>query len=467
MSIPQTVPKGYNCGLKCSTGYYAAPSPTSWNTTLKQCKECGKGYECPDGVNRNECLPGTFSSSFTASSCAPCPTGSTTSGAAPFISNSQCSACLGGYEWKNNKCSQCSPGTFAAAGRNTCEPCPKNTYSLAGAGSCTRCMGNQITWSESATKLSDCQTTCPTGLAPFPQCDKAIAGYEITGKAGINGSLFATATKCPIGHFKNTTSASPCSDCPIGTYADSEGATSCTKCPSDKPHTKVAGATDISFCISSEISCYSPGSTMDTCSMGKGTFPLTTDCTQELCSNPGQLCQVPGKNVYSCCAYTLPKSEMDGGTIPSFDKLPMKWQSMGTSGYPVKNGGCLNYSGTQVASGIAPSDVGGVFANKWTQNGPTQNVFKGALQPGGAGYLNTGAELYPKYTGYPAPTNYKNTYNNRFLCNLFASSQNIRLQTPTSAGTIHIYFEGTGDPNTCAGSESKGTPPTPSYYVDT
>jgi len=464
MSIPSSVPDNYSCGQECSPGYYPAQAPSSWKTTLQMCQKCGKGYACPDGTSRTKCGAGSYSSSFTATSCTPCPTGTTTSGASPYTNSSQCSECVGGYEWKDNTCQKCSAGMFAASGRNTCQNCEKNSYSLAGASSCTRCMGNQITWVTNATQASDCHSTCPTGLAPFPQCDKAIAGYQITGKAGAGGSIFATAEKCPVGHFQSEISDGTCSACPIGTYADNEGSTRCTPCPSDKPHTKVAGATDISFCTSSEISCYSPGSTMDTCSMGKGTFPLTTDCTQELCSNPGQLCQVPGKNVYSCCAYTLPKSEMDGGTIPSFDKLPMKWQSMGTSEYPVKNGGCLNYSGTQVASGIAPSDVGGVFANKWTQNGPNQNVYKGGQ--GGAKYLNTGAELYPKYTGYPAATNYMNTYNNRSLCNLFAASQNRKLQG-YSGGKIQIYFEGTGDPNTCAGSQSKGTPPTPSYYVDT
>lgn len=477
MSIPRSVPDNYSCGQECSPGYYPAQAPSSWKTTLQMCQKCGKGYACPDGTSRTKCGAGSYSSSFTATSCTPCPTGTTTSGASPYTNSSQCSECVGGYEWKDNTCQKCSAGMFAASGRNTCQNCEKNSYSLAGASSCTRCMGNQITWVTNATQASDCHSTCPTGLAPFPQCDKAIAGYQITGNAGAGGSIFATAEKCPIGHFQSEISDGTCSACPIGTYADNEGSTRCTPCPSDKPFTKSTGSTDISFCIVKQLDCNTKGSTANDCAM-KGVPPLTTDCKQDTCSIPGQLCQVPDKNVYSCCAYTLPKSEMNGGTIPPFDELPMKWQSMGNTKWPIslQNGGCLNYIGysnpTTMAVDITPSDVGKSFDNTWTN--PNRNVKPytigslGMNTQGGAYYLKPSfGDMYPPYNPENQEThNYSATIANRKKCSHLASLQNRELQSP-SKSSILIYFEGTGDPNTCAGSQSKGTPPTPSYYVDT
>tara|TARA_A200000113_G_scaffold222742_2_gene236927 strand:- start:1467 stop:2891 length:1425 start_codon:yes stop_codon:yes gene_type:complete len=245
-------------------------------------------------------------------------------------------------------------------------------------------MNDDITWSLASTKISDCHSTCPTGLGPFPQCNKAIAGYQLSTKAPTGNALFRDTEKCPVGHFQSELSDSPCAPCPVGSYAGSEGSTSCTKCPTSAKYTKSAGTTSESGCYDVPPDCSANGVDARSCLFGAwgpqsfgekwklfenyGTSltptgtpsytpdeiykkfdsiqkeAVTTECSASTCKTPGQLCQVPGKNIYSCCVPYLTQEQWkkyyskNGFGIDEYYQATngqFKWAS-------ILPGGCLN-----------------------------------------------------------------------------------------------------------------------------
>ena len=80
MSIPQ----GYECGgssTGCPAGYYLDDTPPSGIPSIyknKVCQDCGRGYSCAGGTDRQACPLGTYSSSINSASCSSCPANHTT-----------------------------------------------------------------------------------------------------------------------------------------------------------------------------------------------------------------------------------------------------------------------------------------------------------------------------------------------------------------------------------------------------
>ncbi|GBF98895.1 hypothetical protein Rsub_11533 [Raphidocelis subcapitata] len=141
----------------CKPGYY--PSATA----ASGCAECGFGFYCPNGKDRNPCGPGKTTTTTTATDAAQCVPGCN--------SNADCgtgAACVGGT------CSACKPGYYpSATAASGCAECGFGFYCPNGKDR-NPCGTGQTTATTTATSASDCKPGCKTNAdcdAPVELCN--------------------------------------------------------------------------------------------------------------------------------------------------------------------------------------------------------------------------------------------------------------------------------------------------------
>ncbi len=130
---------------------------------------------------------------------------------------------------------QC-PAGFVCTTTGTMTQCTAGTYAAAGAASCTTCTAGQACPTTNSLDIY----SCPTGtysLAGATYCTMCPAGYSCTSTAitaCASGSFAqpgaAACTQCPSGFYCPYTNAPHVLPCPPGT-SSAAGATACTVCP--------------------------------------------------------------------------------------------------------------------------------------------------------------------------------------------------------------------------------------------
>ena len=171
---------------------------------------CNAGYEAnTDNTGCTICSAGNFSAAGGA--CSPCATGTYSA------AGGSCTTCTAGYSCSPTGQTQCTAGTFAAAGASACTPCTAGKYSLAG-GACENCAAGKY----SAVGASTC-TSCAAGSYASGTgntvCTACAAGYSCSS---------TSQTPCAAGTFSGVSQTS-CTPCAEGTFS-AAGASSCTQC---------------------------------------------------------------------------------------------------------------------------------------------------------------------------------------------------------------------------------------------
>lgn len=253
----QVAPNGTACGpgkyssndtgvpqcVTCPQGTYGATPSLASPACTGPCmsapgRVCGPGATSPLG---HPCPPGSFSDTWNASACTPCPAGRY--GAEEGLSSPACSGAAvvsaGLYP---------VPGAVAAAG--TGAPCPRGKYSLGGAElSCTNCKAGYFGRLPRQTS-SDCSGPCPPGQysdAGAQSCSLCPAG-TYGSQQGANWSACsgacvvapgrycpagatAQSVPCPLGLFNSNSSidsGSGCLPCVAGRFGSMMGLNSST-----------------------------------------------------------------------------------------------------------------------------------------------------------------------------------------------------------------------------------------------
>ena len=174
---------------------------------------CPMGYACPDGYNRQVCIPGTYATGG-ATTCLNCPNGSTcpqegwktpVKCAARYFSGAgatSCSPC-----WAGHKCpiqgtpwpERCIPGFYAKELAQTCDACAPGNSSYAGASECYVC--------PSGTSCANTGTYAPTECRP--------GFYALAGSTAC--------TRCDFGQYQTQPRSDACLECPAGTRCPGRG----------------------------------------------------------------------------------------------------------------------------------------------------------------------------------------------------------------------------------------------------
>ncbi|GBF98892.1 hypothetical protein Rsub_11530 [Raphidocelis subcapitata] len=229
----------------CKPGYY--PSATA----ASGCAECGFGFYCPNGKDRNPCSAGKTTTTTTATDAAQCvPT---------CTSNADCPsgvACAGGT------CSACKPGYYpSATAASGCAECGFGFYCPNGADR-NPCGAGKTTTTTTATDAAQCVPTCTSNT----DCPSGVA------------CVGGTCSACKPGYYPSATAASGCAECGLGFY-----------CPNGKDRnpcgagktTTTTTATDPAQCVptcTSNTDCGTGVACVDgTCSACKpGYYPSAT-----------------------------------------------------------------------------------------------------------------------------------------------------------------------------------------------
>ena len=179
------------CGNCVAGSYMDVPNAytSCWKTCLPGTWSGAGATAC------TACAVGTYSDTYSASSCAACPAGKSTCGAGSTACAAVCVSCEAGkFSAIGTACGPC------VAGATTCAACGAGKYSLAGATTCLSCAAGK--------------TTCSEGLSA---CNN---GCNVAGWTGADGSCSCTA--CAPGKYKATPGTMACTSCPAGTYHHQE-----------------------------------------------------------------------------------------------------------------------------------------------------------------------------------------------------------------------------------------------------
>ena len=184
-----------------------------------------------------QCTAGTYAAAG-ATSCSACPSGYTSAAGATAQNQCYINVPAGKYIGTANSSTQtsCAAGTSKAAhtvyygSTSSCSQCTAGTYSTGGAGSCTTCPSG-YTSAAGATAQNKCYISVPAG--------------KYIGTANSTTQTSCAAGTSKAAHTVYYGSTSSCSQCSAGTYSTG-GAGSCTACPSG--YTSAAGATAQNKC---------------------------------------------------------------------------------------------------------------------------------------------------------------------------------------------------------------------------
>ena len=242
----------------CKIGYQQINGTMRNNTYLNRmfqsftCSQCAPGtsYLYSDGILGGSCPPctvGTFSSTYSASVCGPCPSG--------YANNSDMSACTA-----------CPAGTQIALDGGSCLPCAAGSSSAgaaSGAFQCTGCAPGTVSGASAAT----C-TACPAGSYASPDSTTCIACSP--GQFASAGATQCTA--CPSGQWSPANS-STCTQCSAGTFLATASAQSCTTCPRGSYSSSSA-----TYCPACSIGSWSNGTSCFACAAGTSLNAVSQSC---------------------------------------------------------------------------------------------------------------------------------------------------------------------------------------------
>ena len=257
----------------CAAGTFKSTNGTA------PCTICPKGFQCPGGTLKEQCIEGKYSYTG-SSSCEQCPSGT--------ISNQKeseyCTECVAGKyaDASQTTCIDCAKGKFSSSVRadsqSTCTDCPRGKFSdilgsksisdcklcadgeisqtssgifvsEEGQTSCTKCPAGKFAKIYPSQSYFDCED-CPRGKftanAGQTACqDCPFATYSFSGTSEISGTGAATCKQCPEGKYlKLTVDPATCELCETGKFANDLGFTVCTDCGVGK----VAEETELTIC---------------------------------------------------------------------------------------------------------------------------------------------------------------------------------------------------------------------------
>ena len=328
----------------CPAGTFKSTAGTA------PCTICPKGFQCPGGTLKEQCIEGKYSYTG-SSSCEQCPSGT--------ISNQKeseyCTECVAGKyaDASQTTCTNCAKGKFSSSVRadsqSTCTDCPRGKFSdilgsksisdcklcadgeisqtssgifvsEEGQTSCTKCPAGKFAKIYPSQSYFDCED-CPRGKftanAGQTACqDCPFATYSFSGTSEISGIGAATCKQCPEGKYlKLTVDPATCELCQTGKFANDLGFTVCTDCGVGK----VAEGSGLTICRDCEagkqpndhhnlcVDCskgkYSNADTLFVCEdCNFNTFANNDGLDQcESCSTDQQLRAEKGGNVCFAC----------------------------------------------------------------------------------------------------------------------------------------------------------------------
>ncbi|XP_061175426.1 uncharacterized protein LOC133184388 [Saccostrea echinata] len=303
---------------KCVTCPGGKLTATTGSDSIDDCSifRCAAGYR--PNATANGCDPcpyGTYQSQADQENCTMCPAGYSTyqmastqqsdckvfceSGKVRNEQLQRCDDCPVGYyktntDFKFSNCTKCPmdyvtpatgsdsvadctvrdcpAGTKRQTGDTGCDGCLRGQYQPnPHQATCLDCPPNTYTRSVNSTKLSDCETFCPSGqektggvcvtctvgyykdnnVDKFSMCTLCPAQF-ITANNGSTAETDCTIANCSAGHYRDGNNQ--CQPCAKGYYQPDRWQTSCVQCPTDKT-TESTGSTSLSMC---QLQC-SPG----------------------------------------------------------------------------------------------------------------------------------------------------------------------------------------------------------------
>ena len=189
-----------NCGDR---HYFACQMPALCTSAERQVEF---GCECDDAKSYDW-----------NGACTPCPHGR----ASWTGVNSRCT-CNAGFYWSETstgeqKCFECTPGTYAAGGSTVCEQCSAGSYTEQyGASRCDLCAAGKYTGSRGSTSC----TPCEAGQAA------PSVGTSICSTCGVGA--YATANRqacvlCEVGKYQPAINQESCQSCAAGKYQSERG----------------------------------------------------------------------------------------------------------------------------------------------------------------------------------------------------------------------------------------------------
>ena len=195
-------------------------------TTIENCKSChaGKFTKYTGSVSSLDCINcalGTIRKTHDTY-CQTCRAG--------LVNNANLTSCIacepGKYEFENQKCLGCPPGTY------------NENFAQWGIESCERCESGSISTIWNSSQNEDC-TKCSKGTWAISshKCESCSRGLynPLEGQTSQDNCL-----PCPSGKFSSDmglTSLNQCTDCPQGKYGSGEGryeGTTCQDCVSGR-----------------------------------------------------------------------------------------------------------------------------------------------------------------------------------------------------------------------------------------
>jgi alpha-tubulin suppressor-like RCC1 family protein len=336
------------CRLYCAPGNYSTnlitceqcPPGSYTNTpTATYCTPCPGGTYNDSNANTDEsyctqCGVGGYSE-LGAAYCSLCVHGYTNDPLVLHTDNTTCTACPIGTYGYNGTCYPCNPGGFSnttaakqcllcapgyfntASGATMCNQCTAGSRSSCNSTSCTLCGAGYYSYAGSSDCLKCPAGTSTNGLTGQSSCTNCTAGYYTSQNAA------STCSPCPPGTYSSTSGTTNCNQCTPGTFAASSGSISCTACQTGTVASG-AGSVGCSNCnsgyqSSNGISCtpctagyYLSGGTCTPCPAG--TFVAVTGAAT---------------SCYACSAGTYASST--GSTYCS--KCPLNTYTNTTTGF--------------------------------------------------------------------------------------------------------------------------------------
>jgi hypothetical protein len=288
-------------------------APQLWLTNVVSCA-AGKYLSTFMGsAVCNTCLPGSFSSGGSVSSCSPCPIGSYSPAGA-----SSCTACSAGDYGTaigSNACDYCPRGTYMPlAGQTYCLSCPAGSFApIARSSACALCGGGTF---QNSTRSFSCDE-CATGRYSSSNTTACI-----TCAAGrfANTTLLSACYLCSTGKFSYGTGNSVCQSCSLGRSSNIQGGTACFFCAVGLYQPYLTGnMTACLRCSGGTIASTTGRSVCSTCSMG--TYSLTA---ASVCSNctAGNYCPISGLSEMIPCPFGSSCTPDIGSSVGIINPIP-------------------------------------------------------------------------------------------------------------------------------------------------
>lgn len=247
--------------VACPAGTYSGTAGKS-GTTAANCTSCAsENYSYAGATSCSTCTAACTGSTYESTSCTATsnrvctactsctsPSNGTASvtGCSGTSGPGSCSySCNAGYFYDSSKstptCTQCSAGTYSAAGATSCTKCDAGKYSAAGASSCSSCSTtcgagkyiSSVCTTSSDIGCTQCSTSC---YNPLYSQRASCSGTETSdpvcvcpaGSTVWNLLYGNRACVCSAGYYGSGGYA-PCTACPSGQFS-SDGSVSCTVC---------------------------------------------------------------------------------------------------------------------------------------------------------------------------------------------------------------------------------------------